>query len=87
MAQVPYGQGIPEVAPEVRTPDDLSHVQVNPEQFGAAVGHATSQAGQSLEGAGTALKQTAENLFNIADFQGKAVAAAVCASTAVRMTA
>ena len=71
MAQVPYGQGIPEVAPEVRTPDDLSHVQVNPEQFGAAVGHATSQAGQSLEGAGTALKQTAENLFNIADFQGK----------------
>ena len=71
MAQVPYEQGIPEVAPEVRTPDDLSHVQVNPEQFGAAVGHATSQAGQSLEGAGTALKQTAENLFNIADFQGK----------------
>lgn len=64
MAEVPYGGGIPQVAPEGRPPDDYQHIRAEPDQFGALIG-------QGLEKAGQGLKQTGENLFDIHQFQDK----------------
>ena len=71
MAQIPYGMGVPEVAPETRAPDDYNRTKATPDDFGAAIGQAEERAGQSIEKAGNSLTQTSDNVFNIADFAGK----------------
>ena len=53
MAQVPYGEGIPEVAPHTAVPDDYQHIQANPNQFGGLIARGEQELGQ---GASTAAK-------------------------------
>lgn len=64
MADVPYGKGVPTVAPDARPPDDYLRVQVTPASFG----------GQIAEGAqrfGAGVSAAAENLFNIQQLHDK----------------
>ena len=64
MANVPYGEGVPEVSPREDVPDDLQHIQANPNEFGGLIAEGAEKAGQGLEQAG-------ENAFNIEQFRGK----------------
>lgn len=52
MAQVPYNEGIPSVAPQVNTPDDYSHVQASPASFGAGAAQGLGALGTGAEKAG-----------------------------------
>ena len=52
MATVPYGEGVPSIAPEVRTPDDYQHVQTSPEAFGGGVAKGEQQFGQGASKSG-----------------------------------
>src|ERR1017187_10005395 len=64
MAQVPDSAGVQQVEPDTRLPDDYQHIQANPDQFGGLIAQGEEKAGQDLT-------QTSDNLFNIAEFQGK----------------
>lgn len=46
MAEVPYAGGVPEVAPQVQTPDDYQHIQTNAAQFGGDIAQGMQQFGQ-----------------------------------------
>jgi hypothetical protein len=49
LAAVNYNQGAgPDVAPDVRTPDDYQHVEAKPADFGAAAATGAEKAGQGL---------------------------------------
>jgi hypothetical protein len=65
VAQVPYEGGAPTVSPEVRAPDDYQHIQVNPEQFGAAVGQGLEKFGAGATKAGQYFGEVAaDDQFN-----------------------
>lgn len=64
MANVPYGEGVPTVTPEVRAPDDYQHEQANPEQTGGLVA-------KGLENLGQGTERAAANIFDISQFVGK----------------
>ena len=49
MAQVPYTEGVPQVNPEVNTPQDLQRIDVNSSQFGGAIGAGLKELGQGAE--------------------------------------
>ena len=49
MATVPYTGAGPDVTPDTRTPDDYQRLDVNPDQFGAAVGKGLDQLGQGVQ--------------------------------------
>ena len=49
MATVPYSGAGPDVTPDTRTPDDYTRLDVNPDQFGAAIGKGLDQLGQGVQ--------------------------------------
>ena len=55
---------VPSVAPDSRPPDDYQRINAKPEQFGGLVAQGLEKAGQGIQKAG-------ENIFDIAQFQGK----------------
>lgn len=70
MANVPYN-ATPEVAPDVRVPDDYQHIHAGPESFGGLIAEGKARQAQGVERLGKGVEQTGENLFDIAKFQGK----------------
>lgn len=70
MAQVPYEGGVPQVAPETRTPDDYQHIQANPNSFGGLIAQGEQQLGAGASKAGQFFGQVAaDNASN--DYQDK----------------
>ncbi len=49
MATVPYSGSGPDVAPDSRPPDDYTRLDVNPDQFGAAIGKGLDQHGAGVQ--------------------------------------
>ena len=49
MAQVPYGEGVPTVAPDPRAPDDYQHEQANSEETGGLIAKGLENLGQGTE--------------------------------------
>jgi hypothetical protein len=64
MANVPYGEGVPTVTPEVRAPDDYQREQANPEEAGGLIA-------KGLENLGQGTQRAAANIFDISQFVGK----------------
>jgi hypothetical protein len=64
VAEVPYGEGVPTVAPDTRVPDDFQHVQATPASFGGLIA-------KGVEQAGAGLTDTSKNLFDIAQLHDK----------------
>ena len=64
MAQVPYGEGVPTVTPEVRAPDDYQREQANPDEAGGLIA-------KGLENLGQGTEKAAANIFDISQFVGK----------------
>lgn len=64
MAQVPYGEGVPTVAPDPRAPDDYQHEQANSEETGGLIA-------KGLENLGQGTEKAAANIFDISQFVGK----------------
>ena len=64
MANVPYGEGVPEVAPDTSVPDDYQHINATPASFGGLIAQGEEKAGQGITQASTAA-------FDIAQFRGK----------------
>lgn len=61
MANVPYGEGVPEVAPRESVPDDYQHIQTNPAQFGGLLARGEQQLGEGLSQAGKFFGQVASD--------------------------
>lgn len=59
MAQVQYDGGVPEVAPQVQTPDDYQHLQTDSAQFGGAIAQGLQQFGQGASKAAAFFGQAA----------------------------
>lgn len=70
MANVPYN-ATPEVAPDVRVPDDYQHIHAGPESFGGLIAEGKARQAQGVERLGKGVEQTAENLFDISKFHDK----------------
>src|SRR4051812_16227371 len=47
MATEPYGQGVAQVAPETRLPNDYQQVHADASSFGGAIGQGIEKAGQA----------------------------------------
>jgi hypothetical protein len=52
MAQVPYGDGVPDVAPRTEAPDDYQREQANPAEFGGLIAQGAEKAGAGALQAG-----------------------------------
>ena len=64
MAQVPDSAGVQQVEPDARPPADYQEINATPASFGGLIA-------QGEEKAGAGATDASNNLFNIADFQGK----------------
>ena len=51
MASVPYNNGVPEVAPDARPPDDYQRIQSSPDDFGGAIARGGEKFGEGLHAA------------------------------------
>lgn len=71
MAQVPYQDGVPDVAPRDAVPDDYQHEQANPAEFGGLIAQGAQRAGAGALGAAKFFGQVAaDNASN--EFQDRA---------------
>ncbi len=52
MASVPYNNGVPEVAPDARPPDDYQRIQSSPDDFGGAIARGGEKLAAGLHTAG-----------------------------------
>lgn len=59
MANVNYDQGVPQVSPDTRMPDDYQHLRADPDAFGAALAHGGERLGAGLSTAGQFYGQVA----------------------------